>query len=165
MKFTAKTVLSLLLVLSFFAFTACTGKPEYKTDVSVADLSAKALAVIEKRDNLTDASGEFLYFFLSLDENTYSEFSVKTPLGSASIDEFGIFKATSEESAEDIEAKLTAYLQGRVQSWDTRYDQSEKGKVDGAKVMRFGSYVTYAILSSSEQEAFFNTVKDALTQK
>lgn len=165
MKNSIKILLALLSVFTLTFLSACGSKAEYNNDVAVSDITAKAITVIEKRDNLTDATEEFLYFFLSLDEGSYSEFAVKTPLGSASIDEFGIFKTIGDDAAADIEGKLSAYLQGRVQSWDTRYDQSEKGKVDGAKVMRYGNYVAYAILSASEQEAFFNTVKDALSQK
>jgi len=156
-----KSLISLLLAAALLTLAACSGKT-YRTDVSLDTLASAGETCIEKRANLSDATEEFLDFYLSVDSQLYDSFRVRRPSGSASIDEYGIFLAKSPESAEQIRTALDGYLKGRVDSWDTRYDQSEKPKVDGAKTTVYGNYVIYTILSSSEQTAFLSAVEKQL---
>jgi len=152
----------MLIAITCACVNAC-GNKGYKNDVAVATLSLAADADIAMKSNLADASSDFMEFFLNVDPSLYSEYSVKTPIGSASIDEYGIFKANSPEDAEKIAASLDSYLASRVATWDTRYSQEEKPKVDGACTKVFGNYVAYAILSDTERAEFFNNIEDTLS--
>ncbi len=154
----------LVIVIAFSAFVSCGSKVEFKDDITVATLVQAGKKQISLSSNLTDASDEFMTFFLNVDASLYTECVVMTPAGSAAIDEFGIFKASSAEDAAKIEASLKTYLASRVATWDTRYSQAEKPKVDGAKTTVYGNYVIYTILSSKEQTAFLNVIGDILTK-
>lgn len=162
MKRSLIIALSILLYLSFAV--SCSKAVEYKTDVSVSTLADAGKASISLASNLTAASGEFMSFFLNVDEALYTECCVMTPGGSSSIDEFGIFKAKDADSAAKIAEALNAYLKDRVATWDTRYSQAEKPKVDGAKTTVFGTYVCYTVLSSDEQTAFLKSIEYLLVK-
>ncbi|MBQ7011543.1 MAG: DUF4358 domain-containing protein [Clostridia bacterium] len=162
MKKTLLTVISLIICLS--CIVSCSGTAEYKTDVAVSTLAERGVTKITFSSNLTEASSEFMSFFLNVDSSLYTECKVMTPGGSTSIDEFGIFKAKDADSAAKIADALNAYLKDRVATWDTRYSQTEKPKVDGAKTTVFGTYVCYTILSADEQTSFLNEIQDLLTK-
>ena len=161
-----KKLLSAFLVITmlFTVLVSCGGEITFKDDVSVAALADAGKKHISLASNLTNASDEFMTFFLNIDADLYTDFAVMTPAGSSSIDEFGIFKASSAENVANIENALKTYLTGRVATWDTRYSQTEKPKVDGAKVTVYGNYVIYTILSAEEQGNFLDAVKEALTK-
>lgn len=154
----------LVLIMTFSTLISCGGEVSYKDDLSVTALADAGKNEISLASNLTNASDEFMMFFLNVDASLYSECTVLTPAGSSSIDEFGIFKASSAENVANIENALKTYLAGRVATWDTRYSQTEKPKVDGAKVTVYGNYVIYTILSAEEQGNFLDAVKEALTK-
>ncbi|MBQ1934132.1 MAG: DUF4358 domain-containing protein [Clostridia bacterium] len=160
-----KIILAFLVIAMLFtSLISCGGAVEYKDDVSVTALADSAVKKISLSSNLNAASDEFMMFYLNVDASLYTECKVMTPMGSASIDEFGIFKATDAEAAEKINAALSTYLAGRIATWDTRYSQAEKPKVDGAKTTVYGNYVIYTILSSEEQDAFLSAISALLTK-
>ena len=160
-----RSLIIALSVILFLSFTvSCAKTVEFKTDISVSTLADAGKASISLAPNLTAASGEFMSFFLNVDEALYTECCVMTPGGSSSIDEFGIFKAKDADSAAKIAEALNAYLKDRVATWDTRYSQAEKPKVDGAKTTVFGNYVCYTILSAEEQTAFLESVERLLVK-
>lgn len=161
-----KKILSafLVILMLFSAFVSCANEIEYKDDVQVSTLVEAGKKQISLASNLTAASEEFMTFFLNVDASLYTECAVMTPAGSTAIDEFGIFKAANAEDAGKIEAALNTYLASRVATWDTRYSQTEKPKVDGAKTTVFGNYVIYTILSAEEQSAFLAAVSDTLAK-
>lgn len=165
MKKFSRIIICLLAALTLFsALISCGGEKTYKNDVAVSALAESGVKKISLASNLTEASGEFMSFYLNVDASLYSECKVMTPGGSSSIDEFGIFKAKDADSAQKIAEALNKYLEGRVATWDNRYSQSEKPKVDGAKTDIYGNYVCYTILSSSEQSAFLNAIEDMITE-
>ena len=160
-----KKILALIIaVAALLSFTACNKAVEYKDDVAVSALSDAGMKQISLSSNLNTASDEFMMFFLNVDSSLYTECAVMTPMGSSSIDEFGIFKAANAEDAAKIEAALSTYLASRVATWDTRYSQEEKPKVDGAKTTVYGNYVIYTILSAEEQGAFLDAISDILVK-
>jgi hypothetical protein len=154
----------IIAAVMLFSFAACSKTIAYKDDVAVTVLSDAGVKKISHSSNLNTASDEFMMFFLNVDSSLYSECKVMTPMGSTSIDEFGIFKAASIEHVAKIEEALSSYLANRVATWDTRYSQEEKPKVDGAKVTIYGNYVIYTILSAEEQGAFLDAVKEILVK-
>ncbi|MDY5940046.1 MAG: DUF4358 domain-containing protein [Eubacteriales bacterium] len=157
-----KLIPLLLCAAMLFSLVSCGGAKTYRSDVPVDSLAAAGEACIALRSNLSDATEEFLDFYLEIDTALCNGFKVRRPSGSSAIDEYGIFSAKSAEDAETIRGALNKYLKGRVDAWDTRYDQSEKPKVDGAKTTVYGNYVIYTILSSSEQTAFLSAVEELL---
>ena len=158
--FTAILAIAMLCTL----LASCAQEVQYKDDIQVATLVQVGKKQIALSSNLTNASEEFMMFFLNVDAALYSEYAVMTPLGSTSIDEFGIFKANNAEDAAKIETALATYLASRKSTWDTRYDQSQKVKVDNAKTAIYGNYVVYTILSPEEQDAFADAIKEMLTK-
>ncbi len=157
-----KRTVSFILLAVFVLILVSCGSVSYRSDVSVQDIAKEAEKGMSHADNLAKASADFLSFFLNVDPSLCDGFTVKNPTGSVSIDEYGIFKAKDAQSAEKISAALSSYLQSRIDTWDTRYDQSEKSKVENAETKTFGVYVCYAILSDAERNAFFGCVEGML---
>lgn len=145
MKKTFLTLVSLLLVASLFSCGA-----SYKDDVPLSVISAALEAKISHASNLVDADEDYIYYFLELDSSKLSEYTVRIPSGSASIDEYGLFHVKESADKDAVLAQLEAYIENRRVTWDTRYDQSEADKVKNAKVTVFGNYLLYTILSDAE---------------
>lgn len=152
---------SLFLVLAAL-LASCT--QSVRNDVYVTDIAAAVESKISMASNLTDMSKDTVEFYLGVDLSSVSEYIVRAPSGSASIDEYGIFKVkgTDEAGAVSLLALVNAYLANRIENWDTRYDQSEKDKVMKAKAEKRGNYVIYVILSDSERDAALSEFESIL---
>jgi hypothetical protein len=152
-------ILTLLVCLSA---ASCSAKVEQ--DVTCAELGAAVEAAIADADNLSEMGVNSIGFLLNVDVNADNiiEYTVKAPSGSSSIDEYGIFKMSDNKAVSDIAKTLNAYLETRVTTWDTRYDQSEKSKVDDAQIKIYGNYVLYLILDKLEAANAVQNVYDVL---
>ena len=80
----------------------------------------------------------------------------------ANVDEYGIFKASSEDGVAAVEQMVQSYLSKRVETWMPEYMPEEFPKVQSAKAQVYGQYVVYCILDDSEKSAVFNAIEAAL---
>ena len=151
------------LTIALLTFASCGEKEvSYKTGVDLPSLTSSLEETVSKSDNLTDATDDFLEFFLEVDPSLCESYTLRIPAGAESIDEYAIFEAKTDEDAASILDALTKYLKGRGEAWDGRYNASEKPKLDNAGTFRYGSYVGYVILSTEEKPAFLAAFEKAI---
>ncbi len=164
-----KIISAVLIIMSvLLCFAACDGTNTtptttvtYKTDVKVADLMSAAGARISTFDAMSKIEEMYFEYQLKADPATLSEWDVRLQPG-VTLDEVGIFKASSTENVDAVKAMVENYLKERNAAWTGLYMQDEYPKLENASLKVFGDYIVYCILSDAEKTAVFTAVEDAL---
>ena len=147
-----KKILSILL-LCVMCLASCGGaetKTEYKTDVSVNDISAKIIEV-SKNETLIQAEADWIVLNTPFDPSLCDEYSIYISTTSSS-DMFGVFKASTEENADIIADEAKNYLEDLKNNWMSEYNQDEFPKVENAIVKKCGLYITFFIFEDEIRE-------------
>lgn len=164
MKKTRRAV-SALLCAAMICLLLCTcGSSTVRDDVAVSDIAAKVSQSIGKADSLVEADANYIKGYMKTDPEKFGGYTMLINAYGVNIDEFGIFKAGENMSAEDIKAVVESYLQLRLDSWMDEYMPEEKPKLTGAEVKLMGSYVMYCILSDADKTTAFAAFEEALTK-
>lgn len=157
-----KSIVSLLLILSLLACLAGCGKAKYKDNVSLdslTDLFDKKLG----SSSMEAMNSGYLSGAMHLDPTMFGTYVVKLNARGVNIDEYGIFKAKSEDEVEDVKDAVEGYLKLRRDTWMKEYMPEEKPKLDKASVTVCGRYVMYLIVSdelrSTLTDSFVNMLK------
>lgn len=159
-----KLVSSILLIaISLLALVSCgSGAAKYRNDVAVPDLCAAADPLIGDSSTMATMTDDYLYGMMGIELDGISDYAVKVQASGANVDEYGIFKASSEENVATVEQMVQSYLAKRVETWMPEYMPEEFPKVQSAKAQVYGQYVVYCILDDSEKSAVFNAIEAAL---
>ena len=154
-----KRILSLILIAVIaLAVVSCGDKAaSYRTDVPVATLAEAADKVIAASSGMTG---------LGIAASGFEEGIVKVTASGSTMDEYGIFKASSDDTVEALKGQVETYLKTRVDTWMPGcMPEEEHSKVENASVKVIGRYVVYGILSDTEKEAVFSAVEAELLAK
>ena len=159
-----KRIFALLcLAAMLLTFAACTKEPAvaYRSDVSMADLSA---AVEEHLDaaSLAEMQESYLTGPMKLDTAIFADYVVKINAYGANIDEYGIFKAPDEAGVDAVKQAVEGYLQLRKDTWMEEYMPEEKPKLTQAEIRVAGQYVMYAIVADDVRSPILNAFENAL---
>ena len=162
-----KLISIIIIAATLLAIVSCGEKAaSYKTDVSVAALAEAADKVIASADTLNGITDSEYIKNNEIASSGYEEAIVKVAASGTALDEYGIFKASDDASAESLKNQLTDYLKLRADNWmDGCMPEEEHPKVDKATVKVMGRYVVYCILSDSEKEAVFTAIDNILLGK
>lgn len=163
-----KKILSLILIAVIaLAVVSCGGKAaSYKTDVPVATLAEAADKVIAASSGMTGMTTEYVENSLGIAASGFEEGIVKVTASGSTMDEYGIFKASSDDTVEALKGQVETYLKTRVDTWMPGcMPEEEHSKVENASVKVIGRYVVYGILSNTEKEAVFSAVEAELLAK
>ena len=161
MKKISLPLICILLTISLFS---CKKSLEYRTDISPSDIADE---IIEGFQN----DGGYAYyddaqFALTFDDDVLSyDYCAAYSLISDDIDEFGIFRANSENEAKDILEDCKDYLEDKYedqQAFISSYAPEELPKLKHAEAKRFGIYTVYAIMNENDRETFFSMVEEML---
>lgn len=150
----------LLAVLALLG--ACGGPGEasggVRDDVAVADLAAVAEAEIADSEGLIEPGEGYIVGAMKLEPSELGEYVIKISAYSTSINEYGIFKAGTDEELEALVSDLEDYLAMRNDAWMSEYLPEEYPKLQNAQVRQEGLYCFYVILNSEEANAVFNAI-------
>ena len=141
--------------------TACGETVSYSTDIAVSDLAASADTALTDSDKYADVSESYITNRMGIDLSGIEDYVVKINV----IDEYGIFKAPSNDDAAKIEETVESYLDKRVEEWMPEYMPEEFPKVENATVKVFGNYVVYCILADDAKSDVFTAVENTLLDK
>ncbi len=165
-KFIMKTrfisiILAALMIIPAVLLISCGETVSYSADIAVSDLAVAAGAVLPESDKYTNISESYITNRMELDLEGIEDFAVKINV----IDEYGIFKAPSDDDVKAIKETVEAYLNRRVEEWMPEYMPEEFPKVENATVKVFGRYVVYCILSEDAKTDVFTAVENTLLGK
>lgn len=150
-----KSVIILLCLAVLCLMCACGGSEPSSTvrsDVPAADISAAVEAAISS-EGLIQVEESYILGRMQIDTSKCSDYVVKiTSIGTA-IDEYGIFRAADEASAQEISEQVKAYFDRYLASWMDEYRPEEKPKLQAAEVRAEGVYVFYTIMADADADA------------
>ncbi|MCI8388451.1 MAG: DUF4358 domain-containing protein [Clostridiales bacterium] len=161
-------IISLIIIIavSICTFASCGDKqPTYKTDVPVSELCVVVDAVIPDSNSMATMDSSYINGYMDIDVSGFEEYAVKVKASDASIDEYGIFKAPSEDKVSEITKIVDGYFKHRLDIWMDDYLPEEKPKLKNASYKVIGRYVVYCILTDDTKAAVFNAVEDKLLEK
>ena len=154
---------ALLVAVTLLTLVSCgSGAVKYREDVAVPDLCAAADPLIGDSSTMATMTDDYLYGMMGIELDGISDYAVKVQASGANVDEYGIFKASTEDGVAGVEQMVQSYLAKRVETWMPEYMPEEFPKVQNATTKTFGQYVVYCILDDSEKTAVFNAIEAAL---
>lgn len=158
-----KKVFALLTALCLFLSLCSCKKDAYRNDVPVADLADTVMLRLSKTDGYVTREKGLDSYFATPDYAT--EFTIRHAADTNNIDEIGIWHVT-DGNADAMKQLLTGYLSESFEKNETFYNSyipEETPKLRDAEVRVFGNYVAYAILNSTDRNAFFSALSAELT--
>lgn len=157
--------ITLVLISLFTLLCSCGGETAYKTDVPLSQLQSAAEAVLSNTDTLATLDSDYIEYMMELEASSFAEAIVRQQASGISADEYGIFKAASNEEAAALGAMLEAYLTKRDETWNPSYDADQYPKIKNATVKVFGQYAVFCILSDTDRDAVYSAVENILLGK
>lgn len=164
-----KSLISLVLALTVITpviLASCdTETVSYSTDISVADLASAADTALADSETLTAVPDDYIKGMMKIDVSAFEDYTVKIRASGTNIDEYGIFKAPSDEAVKSVKEIVSGYLDMRLDAWMEEYMPEEKPKLENATIKTMGRYVVYCILSEDAKDTVFTTVDNMLLGK
>ena len=140
---------------------AACSEPILRSDVPVADLSSVVEAKIANAEHLDTADEDYFRFNLEGTEIA-DERIVRLAVSGKTLDEYGIFRAASDEDVPTLKAACEDYLVRRNNAWMNAYLVEEYPKLRDAEVTVIGRYVIVLILSDAECDAVLGAITQSL---
>ena len=118
------------------------------------DAVAEAVRSAVGTEQMAEQNASFVANRVGVPDGSYENALVMVTNMGTALDEFGLFKAADEASAETIHSALQDYLSRRLESDAALpYHPEELPKLQNAKIVSEGSYVLYLILSEDVKTA------------
>ena len=113
-----KSLISLVLALTVIApviLVSCGAETvSYSTEISVADLASAADTALADSETLTAVPDDYIKGMMKIDVSAFEDYTVKIRASGTNIDEYGIFKAPSEEAVKSVKEIVSGYLDMRL---------------------------------------------------
>lgn len=138
---------------------------EYKTNVEVSVISDKYLEICNN-----SAIGELDEGYIainvadSIDLTLCESYKMYMDLTGSTVNQFGIYKATSEENAEKLFEDVKNYLKMLNDNFMSEYQPEEVPKLQNATVKKNGLYVTFVIFDDAGKSQMLSAF-DSLLKK
>ena len=158
--------------LKIYAFIVCLtlvflpscAKRQYSDTLNCVEITDVIRKEILSAEDYSAYSREDIAFMLD-DINELDSYSVIHSSSSDDIGEVGVFRAASQEEGLELLDGVTEYLNELKEekgSFVRNYLQGEQEKLDCAKVKRFGNYVVFTVLDSTQSDKVFKQVEKLL---
>ncbi len=125
---------------------------EFKTDVEVSTIANKYLEI-----GNNSAIGELDEGYIainvaeSIDFTLCESYKMYMDLTGSTVNQFGIYKASSEENAEKLFEDVKGYIKMINDNFMSEYQPEEVPKLQNATTKKNGLYVTFIIFDDSEK--------------
>ncbi len=137
----------------------------YSNSIAPSELAAVADAALPEGSSMTAVPDDYIEGMMKIDLSNSGGHVVKIQSSGINIDEYGIFKAPSEEAVTGVKDTVGGYLAMRLDTWMEEYMPEEKPKLQSATVKIMGQYVMYCILSEDVKDDVFDAVENYLLGK
>ncbi len=158
-------ILAIVIAASMVVLASCGATASYSTEIPVSKLTAAADSALPEGSSMTEVPDDYIKGMMKIDVSAFAEYAVKIQSSGINIDEYGIFKAPSEDAVDSIKGIVSDYLTMRLDTWMDEYMPEEKPKLQSATVKVMGRYVVYCILSEDAKSDVFAAIDDILLGK
>ncbi len=171
MKVIIKKITSIFCVFLILIFASCSNtnnnkspgntdvkKPEvFKNDITAVEFAERFDSILLNGTKLTAVDDDYINGMLELNLNDVTEYVLKIQTSGTEVDQYGIFKTTSETKAEELADSVQSYLQMLSDNWQNfNYLPEEMPKIKAAEVKSAGLYVVFVIATEDEKTAIFD---------
>ncbi len=138
---------------------------EYKTDVDVSNIADKYLEI-----GNNSAIGELDEGYIainvaeSINLTLCESYKMYMDLTGSTVNQFGIYKASSEENAQKLFEDVKSYLKMINDNFMSEYQPEEVPKLQNATTKKNGLYVTFIVFDDSEKNEMISAF-DSLLKK
>ena len=159
-------MITVILALGcIFAASCGTETVYYSSAATPTELAEVADAALPEGSSMTAVPDDYIKGMMKIDLTNSGGHVVKIQSSGINIDEYGIFRASSEEAVAGVKDTVSGYLAMRLDTWMEEYMPEEKPKLQSATVKVMGQYVMYCILSEDVKDDVFAAVEDYLLGK
>ncbi|MBQ2765604.1 MAG: DUF4358 domain-containing protein [Clostridia bacterium] len=158
-------ILALMLIFTCFAAVSCGETASYHSDIPVSKLTAAADELLPDSGDFATMTSDYILGMMDIDTSEFAEYTVKLRASGANVDEYGIFKAKSDDDVENVKETVQKYLAMRVDTWMPEYMPEEFPKMQKASVKVMGRYVVYCILDDDAKNDVFTSIENILLGK
>ena len=140
------------------------GRDKYSKNVSCEEILDAYEVQAANTPEYESFGSEYINAYF--DTSLFEDCDIRYSLPGDDVNEVGVFRSGSKKDARKLYNSVCEYLdelKKDKRAFVESYAPLEAQKLDRATVKRFGSYVVYAILSDSEQENFFEAVKNRIS--
>lgn len=149
---------AVFLVLLLFLSASCSAEkaPVYNSDIPVAQLAESFDALLANGTRLSAVDDDYITGMIGLDLEDVTEYVLKIQTSGTEIDQYGVFKTSSEAKAAELSGSVESYLEMLRENWGNfNYLPAEMPKINAAEVRSAGIYVLFVIASEDEKKAVF----------
>ena len=157
-------LISIILVFAFVLALGACNKTEYKTDVTAKTISDALIEAFASADGYRNADSDFIDFNMSGASELCEDSAIMLSASNKNYDEFGVFKAKTEEDAKKLADLCKTYLELKLVGTRPDYLPDEYPKMQSATVKAYGCYVIYTILSDADTKTADTVIKGILAK-
>lgn len=171
MKVIIKNITTIFFVFLFIIFTSCSlannnkssdntdvkNTEVFKSDITAIEFAERFDSMLLNGTKLTAVDDDYINGMLELNLNDVTEYVLKIQTSGTEVDQYGIFKTTSEIKAEALADSVKSYLEMLSDNWQNfNYLPEEMPKINAAEVKSAGLYVVFVIATEDEKTAVFD---------
>ena len=157
-----KQLLCLISLLLIFSFSCA--RAQYTDALPTSEISEIIIVNTDGSQKYLYAEADYLEFIID-DLSLCDGFSLIYSEEAGDINEFGVFRASSEENTPKLYEAVKKYvsdMQENERAFIASYAPEELPKLDGCEVVTLSRYIIYAIGDTDTREKTISAVKDAL---
>ncbi|MHB1152279.1 MAG: DUF4358 domain-containing protein [Eubacteriales bacterium] len=171
MKVIIKKITTIFCVFFILIFASCSNtnnnnSPDntdvnntevFKSDITAAEFAERFDSILLNGTKLTAVDDDYINGMLELNLNDVTEYVLKIQTSGTEVDQYGVFKTTSETTAEGLADSVQSYLEMLSDNWENfNYLPEEMPKIKAAEVKSAGLYVVFVIATEDEKTAVFD---------
>ena len=150
---------AVLCVIVIASLCACS--KSYSDSFSASELAAQIEVAVPVTNGYVDAEDDFVDFNMPGASELCTDYVVKLSYSDVDMNEFGVFRAKSEADAKKVAELCQKYLDKANSGMIGDYNPTELPKIEDAKVVIYGKYVIYTVLTAKDH----NTANSAILAK
>ena len=157
-------LISALLCLAFILSLCACGGGEYNNDVTSKDLADAMVDAIASPQGFTAPDSDFVDFNMEGASELCADYCIMLSSMNINYNEFGVFHAKNEADAKKIADICQSYIDLKIEGANPHYLPQEYPKIQNAKVMVYGCYVVYTVLSDADTKTVDALINEKLAK-
>lgn len=151
-----KIISSLLCLITVLSVCSCA--KTYKEGIAADELANAIAAAIPTKDGYYTADADFVDFSIPGASALCEDYIVKIASSDTNKSEFGVFCAANSSDVDKLAELCQKYIDDAKKNLIGDYLPEEMPKIENAKVLVYGDYVIYTVLTDADRQAAITAI-------